>query len=48
MMEFASLCKQRGAKVVFSVVDSIGKEDVEKCRKLAEKYNIPLRVREKE
>ncbi len=48
MLEFATLCKQRGAKVVFSVVDSIGEEDVEKCRALAKKYDIPLRVRVKE
>lgn len=48
LLEFAKLCKQKGGNVVFSVVDSIGKEDVEKCRKLADSMHIPLRVRAKE
>lgn len=48
LLEFAKLCKQKGGNVVFSVVDSIGKEDVEKCRKLADNMHIPLRVRVKE
>lgn len=48
LVEFASLCRQRGGNVVFSVVDSIGEKDVEACRKLAERMKIPLRVRRKE
>jgi len=48
LLEFADLCKKRGGKVVFSVVDSIGKADVDQCRKIAEKLGIPLRVRVKE
>ena len=48
LLEFAELCKKRGGKVVFSVVDSIGNVDVEQCRKIAEKLGIPLRVRVKE
>ena len=48
LLEFAELCKKRGGKVVFSVVDSIGKADVDQCRKIAEKLGIPLRVRVKE
>ena len=48
MIEFATLCKQRGGNVVFSVVDSIGAKDVAECRKLADKLGIPLRVRVKE
>ena len=31
---------------VFTVVDCIGEENVEKSRKVAEKLGIPLRVRE--
>lgn len=48
LLEFAQLCRQRGAKVVFSVVDSIGEQDIAACQKLADKLGIPLRVREKE
>lgn len=48
MLEFASLCKEKGGNVVFSVVDSIGERDVNECRKLADKLGIPLRVRVKE
>ncbi len=48
MLEFAVMCKQRGGNVVFSVVDSIGKQDVAECQKLADKMGIPLRVRVKE
>ena len=48
VLEFAKLCKQRGGNVVFSVVDSIGAQDVAACQKLADKMGIPLRVRTKE
>lgn len=48
LLEFARLCKQRGAEVVFSVVDSIGEQDIAACRKLADGLEIPLRVRTKE
>lgn len=48
MIDFAKQCKARGGKVVFSVVDSIGKKDVESCRELAKNLGIPLRVRVKE
>lgn len=48
VLEFATLCKQKGGNVVFSVVDSIGKQDIEACKKLADKMGIPLRVRPKE
>ena len=39
-------CRQYTDNVKFTVVDCIGKENVEKSRKLAEKLGIPLRVRE--
>ena len=45
MLNFAKACKQHGAKVVFSVVDSIGEKDVAECKKLADSLGIPLRVR---
>mgnify|MGYP001782906490 CR=1 FL=1 len=48
LLEFASLCKAKGGNVVFSVVDVIGGEDVQKCRRIAEDMGIPLRVRVKE
>ena len=48
LIEFATLCKQRGGNVVFSVVDSIGEQDVQACQKLADKLHIPLRIRPKE
>lgn len=48
MLNFAKLCLERGGNVVFSVVDSIGKADVEACQKLADSMHVPLRVRVKE
>lgn len=48
MLEFAKLCKERGADVIMSVVDSIGTAEVEKCRKLCQSLGLPIRVREKE
>ncbi len=48
LLEFAKLCRQKGGNVVFSVVDSIGKQDVASCQKLADKLGVPLRVRVKE
>ena len=48
LLEFATLCLQKGGNVVFSVVDSIGYADIEACKKLAEKVGVPLRVRAKE
>lgn len=48
MLEFAKLCQKRGASVIMSVVDSIGNAQVEKCRKLCQTLDLPLRVREKE
>ncbi len=46
MLDFAECCKRAGIDVRFSVVDCIGAEKVEKCRKLADRLQIPLRVRE--
>ena len=46
LINFAKGCKERGIYVTFSVVDIIGEKDVEKCREIADKAGIPLRVRE--
>ena len=46
LLGFARSCKRSGVNAWFSVVDVIGKEEVEKCRKIADGVGIPLRVRE--
>lgn len=46
MLAFAVSAKENGIKVNFSVVDVIGKEEIEACRKLCDGLGIPLRVRE--
>ena len=46
MIDFAKKCRDEGINVNFSVVDCIGKEEIEKCQKLCDSINIPLRVRQ--
>ena len=46
MLNFAKDCKNAGLNCWFSVVDCIGEEQVEECRKVAAAVGIPLRVRE--
>ena len=46
MIEFAALCAKKGVKTHFSVVDIIGKEEVEACRVLAFQNRVLFRVRE--
>lgn len=46
MLDFARACKREGINCWFSVVDCIGKEQVQACRKVAESVGIPLRIRE--
>lgn len=46
LLQFAKSCKQNGLNAWFSVVDCIGKAQVEACKKLAEEAGLPLRVRE--
>lgn len=46
MLKFAKECKEYGVQTKLTVVDVISKEDIEACKKLCEKIEIPLRVRE--
>ena len=45
MLDFAKKCRAYTPNVALSVVDVIGDEEVAKCQKIADKLNIPLRVR---
>src|ERR1035437_4497197 len=45
MLEFAKTTTNYVPKVLFSVVDIIGKEDIEACRKIAETCNVGFIVR---
>ena len=44
-MQFARDCKAEGLNAWFSVVDCIGGEKVEQCKKIADGVGIPLHVR---
>ena len=46
LLEFGKKCSQLGIETVFSVVDLLPVEDIEKCRELAEANGGTLRVRE--
>lgn len=46
MLAFAETAKRAGIKVIFTVVDVISKEQIDRCRALSEKMGIELRVRE--
>lgn len=46
MLSFAAECRKHTENVMFSVVDVIPSEDIEECKKIAERLGIPLRVRE--
>ncbi len=45
MINFAVDMKKICKKVMFTVVDIISQEEIEECRRLSEKLEIPLRVR---
>ena len=45
LIEFAKQCKQNGIPCRFSIVDCIGEEEVEACKRLAESIRIPLHIR---
>ncbi len=46
IIEFAKLCRRNGVPCRFSIVDCIGEEEVEDCKKLAQSVNIPLLIRD--
>ncbi len=46
MLKFAEDCKKYIPSVKFTVVDVISEEEIEECKKIADKMEIPLRVRE--
>lgn len=46
LLDFAAKAKEHVPHVVLSVVDVIGKEDIEVCRKIAEDIGVEFRVRE--
>lgn len=46
MLSFARACRENGLNAWFSVVDIIGEESIEKCRKVALGAGLPLRIRE--
>lgn len=46
MLKFAEDCLKAGIDVLFTVVDVIPKEDIEKCRALSDKLGARFRVRE--
>ena len=48
LLDFALLCVSHGAKVNFSIVDSIERRDIDECIELSKKLGIPLRIRPKE
>ena len=45
MIEFAKLCRKNQIACRFSIVDCIGEEEVEACKRLADSVRIPLYVR---
>ena len=46
IIEFAKICKRNGVNCRFSIVDCIGEEEVESCKKLCQSANIPLYIRD--
>lgn len=46
VLKFAQTAKSAGIHVIFTVVDVIDKEQIERCKKLSDDMGIELRVRE--
>ena len=45
ILEFAKQCNRNGVACRFSIVDCIGEEEVESCKRLAESVKVPLYIR---
>jgi len=45
LLEFAQLCKTKGMHVILSVVDVVGKDEIEACSDLCRQRGLNLRVR---
>ena len=45
LVEFGKLCRKEGIDCRFSIVDCIGEDEVEACKRLADSVRIPLYVR---
>lgn len=46
LLKFAEDCKKYIPQIKFTIVDVISEEEIAECKKIAEKMQIPLRVRE--
>ncbi len=46
MLDFARLCVPKFKRTILTVVDTIGSEEIERCRKVAESTGAEFRVRE--
>jgi len=46
ILEFAKTCRRNGVNCRFSIVDCIGEEEVEACKKLCQSVNVPLYIRD--
>ena len=46
LLDFAKRCQANGANVILSIVDCIGEDEINACKKLARELGLPLRVRE--
>lgn len=46
LIEFAKLCRKHQIPCRFSIVDCIGEEEIEACKRLAENIKIPLYIRD--
>lgn len=45
IVEFAKSCRKNGVNCRFSIVDCIGEEEIEACKRLAESVHVPLYIR---
>jgi wyosine [tRNA(Phe)-imidazoG37] synthetase (radical SAM superfamily) len=48
MCQFAATCRAYGISTIFTVVDVIGPEQIQKSQEFADHLGIPLRVRKYE